>query len=235
MSHFPIFSNVSGEFMARQDAIIFDLDGTLVDTAPDLTKALNHVLKSLGRDDVRENQVRHMVGLGGRKLLECGLAITGETPAASDIDALLARFLEYYSQNLSVFSTVFPGAIEILTELQDQGVKLGICTNKPIAFSHRLVHALGLGDFFPVILGSDSVKRRKPDPDHLWQTIDQLGASRARSVMVGDSENDVRTAKAARVPVVAVTFGYSHIAPEKLGADAIISDFHDLPAVLADL
>lgn len=221
--------------MAPMPTVIFDLDGTLVDTAPDLTGALNFVLRAEGRAAVALGEVRHMVGLGGRRLIERGLEKSGGILPEVEIDRLLVSFLEFYSENLAVESRVFAGVAETLDEIAATGARMGICTNKPEGLSVRLIAEVGLARHFSVILGADSVARRKPDPGHLLETIARLGGDRAFSVMVGDSENDVATARAAGVPVIAVSFGYSMVAPEELGADAVIRDFRQLPEVLKSL
>ncbi len=221
--------------MAPMPTVIFDLDGTLVDTAPDLTGALNFVLRAEGRVAVALAEVRHLVGLGARRLIERGLENSGGMLPESEIDRLLVSFLEFYSENLAVESRVFAGVAETLDEIAATGARMGICTNKPEGLSVRLIAEVGLARHFPVILGADSVARRKPDPGHLLETIARLGGDPDRSVMVGDSENDITTARAAGVPVIAVSFGYSMAAPEELGADAVIRDFRELPEVLARL
>ena len=221
--------------MAPLRTVIFDLDGTLVDTAPDLTAALNFVLRAEGRATVALGEVRHLVGHGARKLIERGLGTTGGMLPEAEIDRLLVSFLEFYSENLAVESRVFAGVAETLDEIAGAGAAMGICTNKPEGLSVRLIAEVGLARHFTVILGADSVARRKPDPGHLLKTIAHLGGDPDRSVMVGDSENDIATARAAGVKVIAVSFGYSMAAPEALGADAVIRDFRELPAVLARL
>jgi len=216
-------------------AVIFDLDGTLVDTAPDLTRSLNKVLADIGRPAVAEDTVRHLIGLGARKLIERGLDATGGAAGGAGLDDLLARFLSHYRAHIADYSQPFPGAVKMLNDLRRQGMGLAICTNKSEALARRLLEALDLLDYFPTVIGGDSLARKKPDPAPLLAAITGLGASPCRAVMVGDSETDVRAARAARVPVIAVSFGYTRTAPAALGADAVIDRLEALPKALTRL
>lgn len=211
--------------------IVFDLDGTLVDTAPDLCAALNHVLGVLGRPGVPADDVRHMVGHGARKLLEKGLAATGAmTPAL--VEAGVAPFLAYYADHIADRSRPYPGVAAALTALTAAGSRLAICTNKPVGLSRALVSALGWDGYFSANLGFDSVRVPKPDPGHLFAAIAAAGGSPASTVFVGDSITDTTTARNAGVPVIAVSFGFSDRPVADLGADLVI-DHYDalLPAL----
>lgn len=213
--------------------VVFDLDGTLVDTGPDLTAATNHVLALAGRPPVTVEQIREMVGLGARKLIERGLAHTGGgTP--EQVESLLPPFLEYYAQNVCVGSRPFPGVEEALTRLRNYGVRVGICTNKPEGLSIALIEALGWTDMFEVNLGGDSLPVRKPDAQHLLATIAQLGCEAHDAVMVGDSTVDVGAARNAQVPIVAVSFGFSTVPAGELGADVLIDHYDQLLDALAE-
>ena len=211
------------------DTIVFDLDGTLVDTAGDLTASLNHALGTLGRPPMDPQSVRNLVGHGARKLLERGLAATGEmTPEL--VEAGVKPFLDHYGANIAVHSRPFDGVEEALSELEGQGLTLAICTNKPVALAEALVAELGWAGRFRALLGADSRPWRKPDPRHLEATIEAAGGRRA--IFVGDSKTDADTALAARVPLVLVQFGYSTEPVETLGADHLINHFRELsPAV----
>ncbi len=215
--------------------IVFDLDGTLVDTAPDLTAALNHVLTNEGRPTLPMAEVRNLVGHGARALIERGMSLNGAPPAEPELQRMLKLFLSYYGDNIANKSKLFPGVIEALNHLRAQKARLGVCTNKPAGLTQALLNALNMQAQFEAVLGSDSLPVRKPDPLHLIETIRQAGGDPARAVMVGDSATDVHTAKAANVPVVLVSFGYTQIPAQELGADSVIDSFDALIEVLPDL
>jgi phosphoglycolate phosphatase len=215
--------------------VVFDLDGTLVDTSPDLTAALNAVLRAAGRRELPETEVRHLVGRGARVLIERGMAETGSPASADDVPRLLQDFIDHYGANVAAGSQPFPGAENAIRRLLAQDCALGICTNKPEALSFKLMDALNLRRFFPVILGADSQPYKKPDPRHLLDAIAKLGGDPRNAVMIGDSDVDVSTARAAGVPVIVVSFGYTEIPPRNLGADAVIDRYDDLDAALARL
>ena len=211
--------------------IIFDLDGTLVDTAPDLCAALNHTLRTLGRPAVAPEDVRHMVGHGARKLLERGLAASGvSTPEL--VEAGVPAFLAYYAAHIADESRPYPGVEVALDALLAAGCRLAICTNKPVALSVALITALGWDGRFGANLGFDSVPAPKPDPAHLIATILAAGGNPLDAVFVGDSITDTKTAHAAKVPVIVVSFGFSDRPVAELGAEIVI-DHYDalLPAL----
>lgn len=218
--------------MARlPGTVVFDLDGTLVDTSPDLAASLNHVLETLGRPGVSEDSVREMVGLGAARLLERGLAATGEV---SDplIQAGLTPFLDYYAVHICDRSRPYVGIEAAMDALADAGVTLAICTNKPVALSRDLVAALGWTGRFAANLGGDSLAVRKPDPLHVLATIEAAGGDPLSTVYVGDSIVDVTAAKAAKVPVIAVSFGFPDRPARTLGADSVIDSYAELiPAI----
>jgi phosphoglycolate phosphatase len=211
------------------DTIIFDLDGTLVDTAGDLTASLNHALGTLGRPPIDPDGVRAMVGHGARKLLERGLAATG-TMTPELVEAGVTPFLSHYAANIAVHSRPFDGVEAALDALQAQGLGLAICTNKPFALAQSLVAELGWAGRFRALLGADSRPWRKPDPRHLADTLAE--ARGLSAIFVGDSKTDADTAKAAGIPLVLVSFGYSTDSVETLGADRLIHHFDALlPAI----
>ena len=212
--------------------IVFDLDGTLVDSAPDLTAALNHVLAMDGLAPVPLEAVRGMVGLGARKLIERGLAAHGANANPERVEERVKTFIDHYRDHIADASRLFPGVMERLNAYGAQGIKMGICTNKPIALSEALLSALDIAPYFAAVLGADSLPVRKPDPLHLLETITRLGGERETSVMVGDSMTDITTARNAKVPVVAVSFGYTSVPPADFAADALIDHFDDLDAAL---
>ncbi len=208
-------------------AVVFDLDGTLVDTAPDLCGALNHVLDSEGRRHVSPDELRHMVGHGARALLVRGMAETGNPATHEDLDRLLPLFLEYYGAHVADRSQPFEGVENLLKELEDRNVRIGICTNKPESLAINLLDALGLSRYFGAVVGGDSLPVRKPDPATFKETLARLGAADGPALMVGDSRTDVETARAAGVPVICVSFGYTDVAVETLYPDIVIDHYRD--------
>lgn len=211
--------------------VVFDLDGTLVDTAPDLCAALNHALKALGRPGVPADAVRHMVGHGARKLLERGLATSG-VATADIVEAGVPHFLEHYAAHIADGSRPFDGVEAALDALAAAGTRLAICTNKPVALSRSLVSALGWDGRFAANLGFDSVAKPKPDAGHVLAAIAAAGGTPESTVFVGDSITDTTAARAAKVPVIAVSFGFSDRPVAALEADAVIDHYdHLLPAL----
>ena len=220
--------------MASATTIAFDLDGTLVDTAPDLVAALNHALARLGVPPVPDREVRAMVGHGARRLVERGLAAAGSDDPAL-VETGVAHFLDHYRAHIAVGSRPFDGVEAALDRLAGDGLRLAVCTNKPESLSRALLAALGWEARFAAVLGADSRPWRKPDPRHLLDTLAAAGGEPGRAVYVGDSMTDSLAASAARVPFVLVSHGYS---PEPLGqvpADARIDHFAELPAAVAGL
>lgn len=212
-------------------SIIFDLDGTLVDTAPDLAGAMNAVLARAGRPAIPVADVRHMVGRGAKVLIETGFARTGKPLPADALDDHFRFFLTHYDANLTVESRPFPDVHETLSRLLEGGAKLAVCTNKPHALTVKLLDQLALAHYFVAVRGADFQPYRKPDPRHLLDCVADVGGDPKRAVMVGDSEVDAGAAKAAKVPVVLVDYGYTAIPVRDIGGDAVISDFAELPAV----
>ncbi len=214
------------------DVVVFDLDGTLADTAPDLAASLNHALGALGRSTIPPESVRNLVGQGARVLIQRGLTATGE--ATEDlIEQGLALFLDFYADNICNGTRPYDGLVAQLDALHARGVKTAICTNKPERLTHLLVDALGWHDRFDAIVGADTLAVRKPDPAPLHEAIARAGGGRA--VLVGDSITDADTARGARVPFVAVSFGFSDRPVEQLGADAVIDDYAELIPTLGRL
>lgn len=219
----------------KQPTIAFDLDGTLVDTAPDLCAALNLVLEENGNKPVPLGQMRNIVGNGARVMIERGLALEGKRAGTAELDRLLARFLVHYEAHLSDGSCPFPGAKETLDTLKESGALLVVCTNKFESFSVKLLQALGLAHYFACIAGSDTFPMRKPDAGHLLGAVSRAGGHSSAVVMVGDSVTDVSTARAASVPVIAVSFGYSDIPAHELGADRVAGSLLEVPAMAHEL
>ena len=219
----------------RHSAIIFDLDGTLVDTARDLTQALNAVLVQAGRTPVPPERVRHTVGAGARGMVERGFAETGPALAAAEIEGWTEAFLRHYRAHLSDLSRPFPGVPETLAALAAENAAMAVCTNKSVEASRHLLRDLELDRFFGAVLGGDSLAVRKPDPEHLAAAIRAVGGEARHAVMVGDSDIDVAAAHGLGVPVIAVAYGYTQIPAAELGADAVIERFAELPAAIAAL
>lgn len=219
----------------RFDTVIFDLDGTLVETAPDLAAALNHALALAGHDPVSVDAVRHMIGDGARALLRRGIAVNGSEPPAGEIERWFDILIDYYWDHVADESTAFPGAVGILEMLRGRGAKLAVCTNKPARHADKLLAALDLARYFDAVLGGDSLAVRKPDAGHLLGAVSAMGGDPARAVMVGDSANDVAAARNAGLPVVLVSFGYTPVPARDLGADALIDHYDELPGALAEL
>ncbi len=212
--------------MEMSRLLVFDLDGTLVDTAPDLVNALNVALAAERLDPIPLARARDLIGAGARALIERGLKLNNRTLPESRIDDLLQIFLTYYGQHIADHSRPYPGLDEQLMALGDQGWRFAICTNKIESYSVQLIEALRMRHWFEAICGSDTFAFKKPDPRHLTETIALAGGGPA--IMVGDSNTDVATARAAGIPVIGVTFGYTDIPMRDLRPDALIEHFDDL-------
>ena len=214
------------------DVVAFDLDGTLADTAPDLAAALNHALGALGRPGIDPGSVRNLVGHGARALLRKGLAATGST-SEEMVERGFPIFLEYYGAHICEGTRIFPGVEAALDALRAEGVRLALCTNKPEGLTHLLLEALNWTGRFDSVVGGDTLPVRKPDPAPLHEAIARAGGGAA--AFVGDSITDADTAKAARLPFVAVSFGFSDRPVEQLGANRIIHHYSELSGALAQL
>jgi phosphoglycolate phosphatase len=216
----------------RFRTVVFDLDGTLADTAPDLTAALNHVLGVMGRPPVPAEDVRSMVGHGAKALLRKGLAATGEVSEAL-IDEGFPIFLAHYEAHIADLTRPFPGVEQALAALEAEGVTLAICTNKLEALTHLFLDAIGWTGRFAAIVGGDTLAVRKPDPAPLLEAIARAGGGAA--AFVGDSITDTDTAKAAGVPCVALSFGFADRPAGELGADRVIDHWNELIATLSEM
>ena len=215
--------------------IVFDLDGTLVDTAPDLVTTLNLVFAREGIAQIPYAAARNMIGGGAKRMLERGLRERGLSGAQADLDRLYDQFIDHYAAHIADRSRPFPGLIGALDRLAAEGCRFAVCTNKLEWLSVRVLEKLRLADRFAAICGQDTFGVPKPDPQMLRLTIAKAGGGSDAAVMVGDSATDVDTARAAGIPVVAVDFGYSEIPIAQLKADRIISHFDDLPEAVAVL
>jgi phosphoglycolate phosphatase len=214
------------------DAVIaFDLDGTLVETAPDLIGALNVVIAEHGLPPFPVAAARHLVGGGPRRMVERAFREAGASASEDQLDALMARYIPLYLEHIADHSHPYEDVETVLDGLRAAGAKLIVCTNKRTDLSLALLGKLGLLDRFEAVVGPDKVSARKPDPAHLIEAIAQVGGRPDRALMVGDSSADVGSARGAGVPVVAVSWGYTEIPPAELGADALIDRFAELPSV----
>ncbi len=214
------------------DVVVFDLDGTLVDSAPDLAAALNHALARLGRPTVPPASVRDLMGHGARALLRKGLATSGDAPEDL-VDAGFPVFIDHYAANICNHTRPYPGVDDALDALAARGSRRAICTNKPEELTHKLFDALGWAGRFDAVVGGDTLPVRKPDPAPLLEAIARAGGGRA--VLIGDSVTDADTARAAGLPFVAVSFGFSDRPVALLGADAVIDSFAQLLPTLETL
>lgn len=210
----------------------FDLDGTLVDTAGDLTAAVNHALSLVGRAPLTEAEVRPMIGMGAKHMLERGLDATGGIPEG-EVDRLYPELLRYYDAHIRVHSRPFPGLTAALDRLDALGVRTAVVTNKAEGLARKLLAELGLADRMTAIIGGDTLGVRKPSPEPIHAMIAQCGGGRA--AFVGDSIYDVMAAKNAGVPSIAVSFGFLDRRVEELGADHVIDHYDELVPLLETL
>ncbi|MEM8766449.1 MAG: HAD family hydrolase [Pseudomonadota bacterium] len=213
--------------MKTYAAYLFDLDGTLVDTAPDINAALNHALTTHGCKGVEEAHTRHCVGHGAKALVNGAIRDQGLDP---DLETpLLDAFIDFYSENLSGLSEPYPGVLDALGQLQARGAGLAVVTNKLARFTEPLLKELNLTGWFQAIVCGDTTANAKPAADPAFEACKRLGTAPEASLFVGDSAADVGCARAAGCPVVVVRDGYNHgIAPDELGADRVIESFLDL-------
>ena len=221
--------------MTASPTIVFDLDGTLVDTAPDLINALNHVLAREGLSPLPLASARNMIGAGARKLLERGLEAEGRLVGAEEMNRLTADFIGHYAENIAVESRPFDGLEAALDTLAARGCRLAVCTNKLEWLSKRLLDELDLSKRFAAICGADTFGVAKPDPAILRQTILKAGGDIARAVMVGDAGTDVGAARRTGIPVIGCTFGYTDVPIAELDPDGLIDHMKDLPGALEAL
>ena len=212
--------------------IVFDLDGTLVDTAPDLTAAANHVFGLIGLTPVSPKQLHPFISRGSRAMIEEGLRLHGVVKSEDEVTHLHQLFFPYYAENVATLSRPFDGVPALLDKLAGLGATLAVCTNKFEGLSRSLLGQLGLDARFVAIAGRDTFEVCKPDPGHLTQTIAVAGGRADRAVMVGDSEVDMATALAASVPSIGVTFGYTPVPIRELRPGAVIEHYREfMPAL----
>jgi phosphoglycolate phosphatase len=215
--------------------IVFDLDGTLIDTAPDLVDTLNVVFAREGLPPVPYETARTLIGGGARTMIARGIAAEGRTVTPAELERLFQDFLAHYSEHIADRSRPFPGLTDALDVLAANGARFAVCTNKLEYLSVRLLKELGLADRFAAICGQDTFGVQKPDPEVLRRTIAAAGGTLRNAIMIGDSLTDIQTARAAGIPVIAVDFGYTERPVSDLGPDRIISRFAELPSAVAEL
>jgi phosphoglycolate phosphatase len=219
MAHFGRFS------------LCFDLDGTLIDTAPDLVRVLNDVIAEEGLPETDFKEARKAVGFGSRALIKGALSREGKSLSETRVDELQKLFLQLYAEDICRLSTPFPGVVDTLKALKSRGAELSICTNKPGYLARPLIEELGLTALFVRVVGSDDLLRNKPYADHIWTSAGHRGGRR-KIVMVGDSRPDVLAARNAKVPCIVMAYGYSTIPIVKLGGDYILRNFREIPETL---
>ena len=216
--------------------VVFDLDGTLVDTAADVAALINPLFVDLGRAPITPRQAASCFGLGAAKFVERALKLTDGPPlTAPQLADLTARFSAVYASAPPRLSRAFPHVPETLGACRAQGWKLAVCTNKPAAATETLLSALDLLGYFHAISGGDSAPARKPDPVHLFDAIGRAGGNPSRALFVGDSETDAAAGRAANIPVILVEGGYTSQDLHSLGATRIVPNFAGLPALLAEM
>jgi phosphoglycolate phosphatase len=213
-------------------AILFDLDGTLVDSVPDIDDALGELMERHGLPRHPRDAVMRMIGHGVPRLVERAFIAHGRPLDGGDLAAAVAAYLALYEPRATRLSQLFPGVAEAVRALGSAGVKLGVCTNKPTGVSREMLAFYGLSDVLPVVVGGDFGPPRKPAPDLLLAALGLLGAEPGSSVMVGDSGADVAAARAAGMAVIVVEYGYTAVPPAELGADVVIRGFEDLADAL---
>jgi phosphoglycolate phosphatase len=221
--------------MTTARTIVFDLDGTLVDTAPDLISALNYILGREGLPAVPLHLARNMIGAGARRLLERGLELDGRSIGPEDIDRLTKDFIDYYAAHIADASRPFEGLEAALDDLSARGYRFAVCTNKLEWLSKRLLDQLGLSERFSAICGADTFGVSKPDPAILRQTVVRAGGVLSSAIMVGDAGPDVGVARRAGIPVIGVEFGYTEVPIADLKPDRLIGHMADLPEAVESL
>ena len=221
--------------MTSLRTVVFDLDGTLVDTAPDLINALNYILVREGMPPVPLHSARTMIGAGVRRLIERGLELEGRAVALEDLDRLTRDFIDYYADHIADASRPFEGLEAALDDLAARGCRFAVCTNKLEWLSKLLLDRLGLSARFSAICGADTFGISKPDPAILRQTVARAGGQLSASIMVGDAGPDIGVARRAGIPVIGVEFGYTEVPIADFKPDRLIGHMRDLPAAVESL
>ena len=218
-----------------QYSLIFDLDGTLIDSAADLAQAANALLEQLGHKPLEIGNIRQLVGDGVAALVQRAMAAVDAPVKASELAALVERFGELYLPVATMHTRPYPEVAETLAMLKAKDCRMAVCTNKPQRLSVEILRALDLIQFFEAVVGGDVVKARKPDAAHLRAALDLLGADTSAAVMIGDGINDVLAAHAAGIPCLVLPSGYGSTPPEELGGDRLLASFAEIPEAVASL
>ena len=216
-------------------ALLFDLDGTLADTKPDLHAAMNHVLTKNGLSEVPDDAITNMIGGGAREIIKRGLSENGVSWEDAKLDAATEEFVLWYDQNIDANTKIYPNLRPVLNAAKAANIKMAVVTNKRESLSAKLLFRLGLHGYFDALVGGDTLPKRKPDPDTIELALERLGVPPQEAIMVGDSEADTGGAIAANVATICVSFGYRRVGLEELNADAIIDDYAEFVAAAKKL
>ena len=218
----------------KKEIIVFDLDGTLINSAPDLCYALNQTLSEINIPEITLQEVMGYLGDGALELIKRGITKYSNIKNF-DTEFLRLRFLEIYDNCLLNKTDFYPNVLQSLKDLKKMDFTLAICTNKPELLAKRIINGLNGSSFFDIITGGDTYEYRKPDPRHLINTITETGKTVETAIMIGDSENDINCAKKANIPSIAVNFGYSKVPVESLKPDLVMSDYINLTQHIEDI
>ena len=230
-----IFNSIYNYAMSSYPkSIVFDLDGTLIDSAPAIVETLNRVFIPKGVDPISQKEGQKLIGFGAKWMIGQVLKRGQISTSASEFEGLMSQFYEEYKRISSQFTLVYEGVIDTLYKLQSQKVKMAICTNKPGSTTNAVLQELGLLKFFDAVVTEDDVEYRKPDPRHLYKTLEKIGSNTKETIFVGDSETDMQTAGRAGVRFIFVTYGYCHISHSDISALKFIDNFSDLPNFLME-
>ncbi|MEX3009491.1 HAD family hydrolase [Hoeflea sp. TYP-13] len=208
--------------------VIFDLDGTLFDTAPDLMNSLNHTIGTIGLEPVHFEDMTYLVGSGAKVMINKALELRKVTIDEPELERLFGLFLDHYGASMPGSTALYPGAADAMDRLSAAGLSMAVCTNKTESMAVRLLSLTGLLPRFAAVTGGNTFDVRKPEAGHLLGTIDMAGGSRSKSLMIGDSVNDIAAARNAGIPSIGVPFGYSDTAVDKLGPDWVMSHYDEL-------
>lgn len=215
--------------MSLPPIVVFDLDGTLAETAPDIMRVLNVILVREGLEALPLARARELVGAGARALIERGFKVSGRALDGETLERLFQDFLAIYAEDTASISHLFDGVLDALDTLAGDGYALAVCTNKPILHTRLILDHFGIAERFAAVAGRDSFPFFKPDPRHLTLTIEAAKADPKRAVMIGDSRTDIATARSAGIPSICVPFGYTDAPIETLEPDFVIQHFNELP------
>ncbi|MBB3656979.1 phosphoglycolate phosphatase [Rhizobium sp. BK650] len=231
----PAPENADQALPKDKGLVVFDLDGTLLDTHVDLVESLNYTIAALDLEPVTYDNLTHLVGQGARVMIERACNLQGHPLTSDEVPKLVERFVAHYNANMPGHTEPYPGLVAAMERLKASGYRLAVCTNKLESLATGLIGKLGLTHYFDAITGGDTFEYRKPDARHLTGTIERAGGHVSRSVMIGDSINDIAVAKNANVPSIAVPFGYSDVPVSSLDPDMIITHFDELTAELVEM